>query len=146
MTSALMNSLKQPQSMTKALWLALVAFAIPGAQALASNPAEASACGPPARTSTYPTLCSIPATPTDVRDASAFKAAVVETRQAGRRLVVKNRDDASSLPLDGAERFSAAARAQAAPPPLADGSTPSDTQTFEAEARRKAEPPRRPHS
>jgi hypothetical protein len=123
-----------------------MAFATPGAQALASSPTEASACGPLARASAYPTLCSIPLTPTDVRNASAFKAAVVETRQAGRRLVVKNRDETSSLPLAGAESFGAAARAQAAPPPSADGSASSDTQTFEAEARRKAEPPRRPHS
>jgi hypothetical protein len=90
----------------------------------------------------YPSFCDIPRTPTDVRSARAFKAAVVDTRRAGRRVVRDTAPGTFGLPLGQAEAFSQAARIEAAPPPPEAAAAPAgNTEADAAELRRRATPP-----
>jgi hypothetical protein len=84
---------------------------------------------------TFPSFCDIPAAPVDVRSVAAFRAAVVETRLAGARLVAQTGPE--SFSLEGTEAFAAAARAEAAPPPPID-SGPATTDEFLRDARARA--------
>ncbi len=124
---------------------------------LAAEPAlAAQPCAAPARSAilppdllaaaasvdSYPTFCSIPATPTDVRAPGDFRSAVVDTRMAGANLVAE--DGPSSFSLNGTDDFAAAARGEAvAPPPM---TTPQDapTDAFVKQMRSRATPPPRP--
>ncbi|MEO8812532.1 MAG: hypothetical protein ABI376_06440 [Caulobacteraceae bacterium] len=90
----------------------------------------------------WPTFCSIPATPRDVPPPPAFRAAVVDTRLAGRTVVADSAPD--SFHLADTAAFSARARREAAaPPPIA---TPgeADTEAFIRASRAAATPPRAP--
>lgn len=91
----------------------------------------------------YPTFCSMPAVPIDVRDAAAFHAAVIETRLAGRRTV----EEATAQPsvLSGASAFAAVARAEASPPGPLTAAPMSDWANFLRESRARATPPARRH-
>lgn len=91
----------------------------------------------------YPSFCEIPAVPTDIRGPEAFKAAVVETRQAGRRVVVQSAPETFALPLGAGDAFAGDARAEAAPPPPETAAT-EDIDRFAAAARKQASPPARP--
>jgi hypothetical protein len=90
----------------------------------------------------YPTFCAIPAAPTNVRTASAFKALVVDTRVAGARVVASTAP--STFSLTDTEAFAAAARAFAAPPAPMSSTDQSPTEAFATSARDRALPPRRP--
>ena len=95
-----------------------------------------------AHANTYPTFCSIPPTPTDVRGAAAFNAVVVETRLAGADLAIQGA--ASTFSLNGTDDFAVGARgAAAAPPPMTPADEPG-TEAFIKEMRAKATPPPRP--
>ena len=140
MTSTLMKVLAYPLSMTKVFWIAAVLAAPIAAGAAESRAGEASA-----RSSAYPTFCAIPPVPTGVRDAAAFKLAVVDVRQAGRRVVMQSAPDTFGLAPGQAADFGAEAGAEAAWPLSADPERPVDSEAYAAEARRKATPPPRPH-
>jgi hypothetical protein len=90
----------------------------------------------------YPSFCSIPPTPRDVRDAGAFKSAVVDTRLAGVRLQRQGAENTFSL--SGTDDFAASAASQAAPPPPMTTPQDADTDAFIKEMRAKATPPPRP--
>lgn len=131
--------------MTKALYAAGLLAALSTSPAFAGE----ATCGSKATPGAYPSFCAIPAIPTDVRSAEAFKSAVVDTRVTGRRVVRETGPDTFGLRIGDAESFSAAARAEAAPPPpigapVLGGATPADTAAFLAEARRQVTPPARP--
>jgi hypothetical protein len=123
--------------------LIILASASPSAAVwAATGPASCAAAGSAA----YPSFCDIPKTPTDIRPATAFKAAVVDTRVAGRRVVRATGSDTFGLPLGEADAFSRAAQAEAAPPPEASTAPPEDSAAAAAELRRRATPPPpRPH-
>ena len=122
--------------MTKASRIAASLAALSTSTALAATgPAP---CGP-SSSAAYPTFCGIPRTPTDVRSPKAFRAAVVDLRRAGRRVVVATGPGTFGLPLGEADAFGRTARAEAAPPPEA-SSAPSE-ELDAAELRRQATPP-----
>ena len=91
----------------------------------------------------YPTFCAIPATPTDVRDAAAFRREVVATRLAGARLVRMTAPETFSI--TGTDAFVAGARREAAPPPPITTPGEADTAAFVKASRARATPPPRPH-
>lgn len=89
----------------------------------------------------YPTFCSIPPTPTGVRQPATFKAAVFDTRFAGARLV--HQTAPSTFSLGDTDAYAAAGRAEAAPPPPM--TAPADAaEDFAKAARDRAKPPKRP--
>jgi hypothetical protein len=90
----------------------------------------------------YPSFCSIPAAPTNVPTAEAFKGQVVRTRLAG---AVVTRDTApEAWTLAGTEDFLAAGRSEAAPPPPPAAVGPNETAAFIAAAKAAAAPPPKP--
>jgi hypothetical protein len=90
----------------------------------------------------FPSFCSIPAIPGDVRDAGAWKTAVVDTRLAGARL--QRQTDASTWTLDQTEGFAADARREAAPPPPMTSPSDADADAFTQQLKARATPPPRP--
>ena len=117
---------------------AMAAYAAPLPPACAGPPAGAA-------TSAFPTFCSIPQTPTDVRDARAFRSNVVATRWAGRRAAEESAEAGFQLTPGGTETFAAAGRAAAAPPPAAVDTAVTPTDQFAADARKRAAAPARQH-
>lgn len=111
------------------------------AAAVCAPPPGAPAMGAPAAHAGFPTFCSIPPVPTDLPSASAFRAAVVQTRLAGRTAERQASPATWSLPEGGAEAFAAQARAEAAPPPPM--TSEADAEAFAARLRELATPPRR---
>jgi hypothetical protein len=93
-----------------------------------------------ARSHPYPSFCSIPPVPRNVRSAQAFKTAVVTTRVAGARLV--RRTAPTTWTLENTPAFARTARSQAAPPPAVP--TTGTTQDFIAKMRAHATPPPKP--
>jgi hypothetical protein len=75
-----------------------------------------------------------------VRDATAFKAAVVDTRLAGRDLVRDTQTE--RFTLDQTTAFAAQAKLEATPPPPVTTPDQGDTTSFVKDARAKAKPPR----
>ena len=115
------------------------------ASAGAAWAATASIACAPGDQGTYPTFCDIPRTPTDIRNPAAYKAVVVDTRQAGRRVVRATGPETFGLPLGEADAFSRGARAEAAPPPELSAMPPEESAAIAAELRKRATPPpRRP--
>lgn len=92
---------------------------------------------------TYPNFCSIPETPRDVRKADAFKAAVLDSRIAGARMVKQT--DAASFTLSATPVFESSARRAAQPPPPMLTAADADTAAFVQAAKAEAAPPSRPH-
>jgi hypothetical protein len=103
------------------------------------------ACAPtPAdHPSGYPSFCSIPLPPTDVRTAAQFKTSVINARIAGRSLTRATARMHWSLTPGETEAFAAQARAQATPPPPM--TPPGEAEEFARRAREEATPPPRPH-
>jgi hypothetical protein len=137
--------------MTRLLWLSvgICAWGAPAAS-LAAQPCPADSEVSPAELSAqahdvhiYPTFCSIPPTPTGVRNAAAFKSAVVDTRVAGVRLV--DQTAPSTFSLEDTDRFAAEARAEAAPPPPMTTPEEPGSQDFVDTGRKLVTPPSRPH-
>jgi hypothetical protein len=129
--------------MTKALAITAGLLALSGSSVFAAT-GPAPSCGPgvPA----YPSFCDIPRTPTDVRSAKSFKAAVVDLRRAGRRVVRETGPGTFGLPAGEADAFSRAAQAEAAPPPEVSTAPSEESEAAAAELRRRATaPPPRPH-
>jgi hypothetical protein len=93
----------------------------------------------------YPTFCSIPKRPTDVRAPTAFKAAVLDVRRSGIALVRASGPDSFGLPASGAAAFADQARAEATPPAPMNPQNVADAAAFAREARAQATPPTRPH-
>ena len=91
----------------------------------------------------YPSFCSIPQPPRDVRTAAEFKTAVVDARVAGRSLTRATARMHWSLTPGETAAFAAQARAQATPPPPM--TPPGGTEEFARRAREEATPPPRPH-
>ncbi|HEY2050056.1 MAG TPA: hypothetical protein VGH03_11985 [Caulobacteraceae bacterium] len=90
----------------------------------------------------YPSFCSIPQPPKDVRTAAEFKHAVLEARAAGHSLTATTARMKWSLSPGEAGPFAAQARAEATPPPAM---TPPDTaEEFARRAREEATPPPKP--
>jgi hypothetical protein len=123
----------------------LLALSVSTAPAATASAATGAAEGPrpcgPATSTAYPTFCGIPRTPTDVRSPKAFKAAVVDLRRAGRRLVRATGPDTFGLPIGEAEAFSRSGQAQAAPPAEISAAPSEDSEGAAAELRRLAAPP-----
>ena len=90
----------------------------------------------------FPSFCSIPAIPGDVRDAGAWKTAVVDTRLSGARL--QRQTDASTWTLEQTESFAAEARREAAPPPPMTSPSDADAEAFTQQLKARATPPPRP--
>ncbi len=146
-----MKPLARDFSMTSPIWLGVCVLVM--ASPCASLAASPCAGAPPiplppdlvaaARGArAYPTFCSIPPTPSGVRQPTAFKAAVVDTRVAGARLVRQTAP--STFSLGDTDAYAAAGRAEATPPPPM--TTPSDAaaEDFARAARARAKPPKRP--
>jgi hypothetical protein len=129
----------RPVSRTKALWPAIVALAATIAWSSAGAGAPCAAAAPGG----YPTFCAIPATPTDVRGADAFKAAVVETRLEGRRVARASGPDTFNRPDTGADAFAASARAASTFTPAAGAPAAAESEAFAASLRDRATPPKR---
>ena len=140
-----MKDLSHSVSITRAFWIAvgvqawaLAASAAPLPAACASAPADAG-------TAAFPTFCSIPQTPTDVRDAKAFRSNVVATRWAGRHAAEESAAVGFQLTPGQTETFAAAGRSAATPPPAVVDTTATPTDQFAADARKRAAPPARQH-
>ncbi len=128
---------------------ALAAAAL--ATSLAGPVRAAASCDSPAlppdlvakarRPRTYPTFCSIPPTPTDIRTDRQFKTAVVGVRVAGARLADQSGPETFSL--TGTEAFAAAAKREAAPPPPMTTPSEAPTEAFIKQLKARAEPPPR---
>ena len=88
----------------------------------------------------FPTFCSIPPIPTDIRSAQGFKAAVQDVQLAKAELASQVAEDRWSL--TGTEDFAAGARSTAAPPPPM--SSEADTEAFLKAMKKRATPPPRP--
>ena len=88
----------------------------------------------------FPTYCSIPPIPTDVRSAEGFKAAVQDVELAKSELAAQVADERWSL--SGTDTFAAGARSTAAPPPAMPSET--DTVAFLKAMKKRATPPPRP--
>ncbi len=130
MTSRLMKALPSHISM------AIVAMATIGcaASAVAGSPTTcASGSG------AYPTFCSIPKPPTDVKPPGAVHTEVIATRLAGRDLV--RATDPSTFTLEDTAGFAARATTEAAPPPPVTTPSEADTGAFAKAARAAAKPP-----
>jgi hypothetical protein len=143
-----MKAFARPFSMiaVPVLLAAALAASSHGAAAEGSCVADASGLSPQvaaevARPHPYPSFCSIPPLPRNVRSAQAFKTAVVTTRLAGARLV--RRTAPTTWTLQNTPGFSRTARSQAAPPPPVP--TSGTTQDFIAKMRARATPPQKPH-
>jgi hypothetical protein len=141
--------------MTKALRLAIIAGLAMAGPTLAWSMAGSGVAGARATAGcaklgqagagAYPTFCAIPEAPRDVRGADAFKAAVVETRLAGRQTLRDSAPDTFLLPIGGAEAFAADARARAAYPSAAAAPAEQATRDFADAARARATPPKPRH-
>ena len=108
-----------------------------------ANAATSGECAATPAAGGYPSFCSIPLPPTDVRTAAEFKTAVVDARAAGRSLTRTTEQMHWSLSPGQAAPFAAQARAEATPPPPM---TPQgDAEDFARRAREEATPPPRPH-
>lgn len=90
----------------------------------------------------YPTFCSIPPPLVGVRNAGAFKGAVMDTRIAGARLVSQTAP--STFSLGDTDDYAAAGRAEAAPPPPMTAPIETTAEDFAKAARDRARPPKRP--
>jgi hypothetical protein len=118
--------------------LALAALGLSGARARAG---VSDACAAPSPT--YPSFCSIPRAPTDVRAPKAYRAAVIDVRVAARTLQRQSAQGWTTQPQDAAA-FAAQARQEAtAPPPMTD--TATSAEAFASEGRERAAPPRKTH-
>ena len=78
-----------------------------------------------------------------MRGAEAFKAAVVDTRVEGARLVRRTAPD--TFTLNATDDFLAQARRDATPPPPLTTPSDGDTAAFVKEMRARATPPPKPH-
>jgi len=113
-----------------------------------SNSCPATAAMAPAEQApsvAYPTFCSIPKRPMDVRAPAAFKAAVLDTRRTGAALLRASAPGTFELPATGGGDFASEARAEAAPPPPMNAQNVTDAMAFARDARARAAPPKRPH-
>jgi len=130
--------------MTKSLgvFLATLAWAMETSAAWAEG--GATPCGAAKKPSIHPTFCSIPATPTDVRNADAYKSTVVDIRRAGLRLTSTIARERFSLRIGDTEDFAGLARAEAAPPGNEAAVSSDDTKAFEADALRRLGAPSKP--
>jgi hypothetical protein len=142
-----MKPLARDFSMTRliALGCALLGSAlIPAGAAAQCRPAApplpADLLAAAAEPGAYPSFCSIPPTPVGVRDAAAFRSAVLDTRVAGVRLLRQTAP--STFTLEGTDAYALIGRAEAAPPrPMtAPGEAAAD---FANAARHRATPPKR---
>ncbi|WP_299542746.1 hypothetical protein [Phenylobacterium sp.] len=125
--------------------LGLLALPASGALAATGGATGAAPCAP-GTSAGYPSFCDIPPTPTDVRSPKAFRAAVVDLRRAGRRVVRASGPGTFGLPLGEADAFSRSAQAEAAPPPEIAAPPSERSEAAAAELRRRAAPPpRRTH-
>ena len=90
----------------------------------------------------YPTFCSIPNPPTQLKSPAAIHREVLDTRLAGRDLV--NATQPSTFTLDDTAGFAERAITEAAPPPPVTAPSDADTEAFAKAARDTATPPRHP--
>jgi hypothetical protein len=90
----------------------------------------------------YPTFCSIPKPPTDVRSPAAIHREVLTTRLAGRDLV--RATEPSTFTLGDTAGFSGRATTEAAPPPPVTTPSKAETEAFAKAARDTASPPKHP--
>ena len=127
-----MNSVFNPRLLTRAALLGL---------SVACAASSAPATTPCAATS-YPSFCSIPAVPHDVRTAEAFKSVVVDTRLGGRSL--EQNTGPSQFSLTDTAGFEARAKLEATPPPPITTPGQADTEAFLRDARARVTPPPRP--
>jgi hypothetical protein len=112
--------------------------AIAWAGGAAAKPA--SSCG--SASGGYPTFCSIPKPPTNLKSPATIHREVLDTRVAGRDLV--DATEPSTFTLDDTAGFSQRAITEAAPPPPVTAPSEADTEAFVEAARATASPPRHP--
>jgi hypothetical protein len=146
-----MKALTHPVSRSKAIWrvysapaavaraLAVMGFAVSAAASTPHTPP----CVDLGQPGAYPTFCSVPAAPSDVRTAEAYKTAVIAVRLEGRRVARQSAPDTFTLPLGGAAAFAADARAAAANPAAGPVPTRAESDAFAVGARNVASPPKR---
>ena len=128
-----MNFASNPRSMTRAVVLGLgLACAASGASAVTTCAAIAG----------YPSFCSIPAVPHDIRTVEAFKSIVVDTRLGGRSL--EQNTGPNQFSLSDTKEFEAQAKLEATPPAPITTPGPTDTEAFLRDARARVTPPPRP--
>ena len=127
-----MKSVFNPRLLTRAAVLGL------GVASAASSAPAATPCA----AAGYPSFCSIPAVPHDVRTAEAFKSIVVDTRLGGRSL--EQNTGPSQFSLTDTAGFEAQARLEATPPPPITPPGPADTEAFLRDTRARVTPPPRP--
>jgi hypothetical protein len=106
--------------------------------------AKATGCADRKAADGYPTFCQIPATPKNARTPAAFKTAVTDIRQVGRRVVRQTEPETFGLPTGGAEGFAQSARSEIAAFPPFTGPKAGETEAFAADARRQVIPPPKP--
>ena len=94
------------------------------------------------QTLTFPDFCDIPAKPTNVPTAQAFKTEVVRTRVAGAVIVSQSAPD--TFTLSDTVGFADRAKEVAAPPPPMSAPSEADTEAFVNQAKAKATPPHKP--
>jgi hypothetical protein len=122
-----------------------VALANAGAAMAAPCAPAAPAAGEFARPQTlaFPDFCDIPAKPTNVPTAQAFRIEVVRTRVAGAVIVSQSAPD--TFTLSDTEGFADRAKEEAAPPPPMSAPGAADTEAFVNQSKAKATPPHKPH-
>ncbi|MGA0600492.1 hypothetical protein ACO2Q3_07270 [Caulobacter sp. KR2-114] len=142
--------------MTRSLCLGAVAtlLALPAVAATACGPAQAASATPAPglapdivaaaqRPQGFPSFCSIPKMPTDVRGVAEWKAAVLDIRQSGAAL--QRQTAPGTWSLDGSTSgFAAESRGEAEAPPPMTPATPDDTAAFARQLKDRATPPPRP--
>jgi hypothetical protein len=116
--------------------VAVVAIASSGAAAASGVPSCAGGGG------AYPTFCSIPRAPTNLKSPGTIHREVLETRLAGRDLV--DATSPSTFTLDDTAGFDQRAITEAAPPPPVTTPSDADTEAFVKAALAKANPPKHP--
>ena len=109
---------------------------------LACAAVGAGATTPCAKSAGYPSFCSIPLVPHDIRTAEAFKSVVVDTRLGGRSL--EQNTGPNQFSLSDTAGFEAQARLEATPPPPVTTPGQVDTEAFLRDARARVTPPPRP--
>jgi hypothetical protein len=143
MILALMKALSRYFSMTQPLRVCVGLLAIYAPSAVKAASCDDASSTAEGENRAWPTFCAIPSAPKSTRSPAAFKAAVVETRLAGRDLDAEA--GAANFSLSDTEEFAARARMEATPPPPMTIAGAPDAAAFVNGASATKAPPVRSH-
>ena len=132
MTSHLMKAL--PRHISTGI-VAAAAIACAGTAVAKTAPCSAAVGG-------YPTFCSIPKPPTNLKSPAQVHREVLDARLAGRDVV--DATQPSTFTLEDTAGFARRAITEAAPPPPVTTPSDADTEAFAKAARATAIPPKHP--